>query len=383
MIYLDNAATTRPCGAAISAMHTMLEENWFNPSAAYGEAVRVEKEIASARKCIAERLGTGLSLIFTGSGTEADALAVLGSAARHKKPRRVLLFAGEHSAVRKTEAQLAAMGHAVSFVPAAPDGRIDLDALDSLLDADVCLLSTMHVNNETGTVQPVAEASRMLKQKAPGAVFHVDGIQAFLRVPVDLRREGIDLYSVSAHKVHGPKGIGALAAQKEVRLHAQIEGGGQEGGLRAGTENTAGIAGFAAAVAWISALDGAQAKLRALKLHVYRRLVDAVGGLRVNGPDPEGAFAAPHILNVSLPGVRGEVMLHALEQEGILVGTGAACSAKKKGMSAAFAAMRAPEWAAESAVRISFGLMNTREEAETAADAILRCWNRYKAYQRR
>lgn len=383
MVYLDNAATTQPCAAAVSAMHTMLEANWFNPSAAYGKAALVEKQIEAARKQIVANLGTGLSLVFTASGTEADALAVLGSVARQRGRRHVLLFAGEHSAVRKTEGQLVAMGCKVSFVPSTTDGCVDLAALESLLDESVCLLSTMHVNNEVGAVQPLAEISRILHMKAPGAVFHVDGIQAFMRLPVDMHRDGIDLYSLSAHKVHGPKGIGALAMQKDTKIIAQVAGGGQEGGLRSGTENTAGIAGFAAAVEWIQAQEQVGERLREMKQRLYHRLLEKIAGLRVNGPAPESQLAAPHILNVSLPDVRGEVMVHALEQEEVLVGTGAACSTKKRSMSATFAAMQVPAWAAENAIRMSFGLLNTIQDVDTAAEAVIRCWNKYKAYTRR
>lgn len=378
MIYLDNSATTRPCGAAVSAAREMLEAHWFNPSALYGPAVEVERLVETARARVAAPLGVSArELVFTGSGTEADSLAILGAAARFRGPRRVLLFAGEHPAVRETAAQLTEMGHKVDWIGATDEGVLDLQALEALLEEDVGLVSCLHVGNETGAVQPLGAISARIRRKAPQALFHVDGAQGYLRLPLRLQKEGIDLYTVSAHKVHGVKGIGALAMRPGVRIAARTAGGGQEKNLRSGTENTAGIAAFGAAVQWTlsqtEALDG----LRDLKAALYEALLENIGGLRVNGPHPLSEESAPHILNVSLPGIGGEVMVHALEREGVCVGTGAACSSKKREMSPAFLAMRAPRWAADNAVRFSFGLMNTMQDARQAAEAAVRCCARY------
>lgn len=384
MIYLDNSATTQPCDAAVFAMHEMLETGWYNPSALYKEAVSAEKRMEAARAVIASHLGIAArELYFTAGGTEADSLAILGAAAHFRGPRRVLLFAGEHPAVLETAGDLRAMGHQVDFVPADDAGIIDLVRLEALLGPDVALLSCMHVGNETGAVQPVAAAGQLLRRANPEGLLHVDGVQGFLRCPADLRQMGIDLYTVSAHKLHGPKGTGALAVRKGVRLHPRMAGGGQESGMRSGTENTGGIAAFAAAAAWMAGQADLAGRLREMKLRLYGRLNADIDGLRVNGPPPASEASAPHILNVSFPGVGGEVMLHALEQEGVLVGTGAACSSKKRDMSAAFAAMRAPKWAADSAVRFSFGALNTAADADGAAEAVLRCYERYKAFRRR
>ncbi|MDL2318675.1 aminotransferase class V-fold PLP-dependent enzyme, partial [Eubacteriales bacterium OttesenSCG-928-A19] len=249
MIYLDNSATTRPCDAAGLAVREMLETDWFNPSALYGEAVRVEKRLEAARAAVASPLGIPPGgVVFTGSGTEADSLAILGTAARLRGRRRVLLFAVEHPAVRETAAQVEALGHAVEFFPATDEGLADLDALSAMLDTDVGLVSCMHVGNETGAVQPLAEISRLIRAKSPDALLHSDGVQGYLRLPTDMARLGVDLYTVSAHKVHGPKGVGALAVRGGARLIPRVMGGGQERGLRSGTENTAGIAAFGAAV---------------------------------------------------------------------------------------------------------------------------------------
>lgn len=378
MIYLDNSATTKPCDAAVAAMEAMLRDGWYNPSAAYGPAMRVEKQIGAARAQVAGALGIEPGrIVFTAGGTEADSLAILGTAARFRGPRRVLLFAGEHSAVRLCAGQLEAMGHTAEWIAADGCGVLDLDRFAGQLGEDVGLVSVMHVGNETGAVQPLAEVRRLMRAACPGALLHSDGVQAFLRLPQAFAQTGVDLYSVSAHKVHGPKGVGALAVADGVRLLPRVVGGGQEGGVRSGTENTAGIAGMGAAVEWARGQADAAERLRTMKLRLFALLSEAVDGLRVNGPAPNSQRAAPHILNVSFPGVPGEALLHALEAEGVLVGTGAACSTKKRAMSAAFAAMDAPRWAAESAIRFSLGLMNTPWEVERAAEVVGVCYRRY------
>ncbi|MCL1796674.1 MAG: aminotransferase class V-fold PLP-dependent enzyme, partial [Clostridia bacterium] len=209
MIYLDNSATTKPCEAALHAAHIMQTEMWHNPSSPYRQAVCVEKKIAACRDTIAGMLkAPPAGVLFTAGGTEADSLAILGSAARFRGPSRVLLFQAEHSAVRTTAAELEHMGHSVSFIPATDCGLIDLEALSAELSPDVRLVSCMHVGNETGAVQPLAEIARIMQNKCPDAVFHVDGAQGFLRTPVDMPGIGIDLYAFSAHKIHGMKGAG-------------------------------------------------------------------------------------------------------------------------------------------------------------------------------
>lgn len=383
MIYLDNSATTKPCPEALLAMREALETEWFNPSAAYGPAIRAEKKMSQARRALLEAAGArSAELVFTGSGSEADSLAIVGSAERFHGAKRVLIFAGEHPAVLNTRAQLERLGHTVETFPARRDGTADTEKLAAMLDERVGLVSCMQVNNETGAIQPVGEIAKLVHEKCPDALFHVDGVQGFLRVPLEFETSGIDLYACSGHKIHGPKGIGALIVRKGVRLSPRVEGGGQEKGLRSGTENTAGIAGFAAAARWLCSMPNRAQTLREAKLRLYSRLREEIPELRVNGPDPESGDAAPHVLNVSL-GVRGEVMLHALEMEGVYVGNGSACSTHKREMSAAFRAMNASRQAAETAVRFSLGMMNTIEEMDAAADAVIRCYKMYAAFQRR
>ena len=205
MIYLDNSATTKPCEAALLAMRGALEADWFNPSAAYGPAVRAEKKMTQARRALLEAAGAqSAELTFTGSGSEADSLAIVGSAERFHGARRVLIFGGEHPAVLNTREQLERLGHTVETFPARRDGVADLEKLAAALDENVGLVSCMQVNNETGAVQPVGEIARLIREKCPGALFHVDGVQGFLRVPLAFDQSGIDLYTCSGHKIHGP-----------------------------------------------------------------------------------------------------------------------------------------------------------------------------------
>ena len=328
MIYLDNSATTRPCAAAVAGARRAMEESWHNPSALYGLAVDAEREMASVRARIARAVGArAQDVVFTAGGTEADSLA--------------------------------------------------------LLDEDVALVSCMQVNNETGAVQPTARIRALMREKCPDALLHVDGVQGFLRLPSALTQTGADLYCLSAHKIHGLKGVGALVLRQGVPISPRVAGGGQERGLRSGTENTCGIAALGAALSWAEEQAGAAQRLREMKLRLYDLLRAGADDLHVNGPDPRADTAAPHILNLSFPGVGGEVMLHALEAEGVLVGTGSACSSKKREMRSAFQAMNAPRWAAESAVRFSLGLLNTPEEMDRAAEAALRCFATYRRCQRR
>ena len=377
MIYLDNSATTKPCEAAVQAMHEALENGWFNPSAAYGPAVRAEKRMWEARELLANAAGAKPDwLVFTASGSEADSLAILGSAARFHGAKRVLLFGGRTSGGARTKAQLEAMGHTVETFGAGPDGVVDLPRIASMLDEHVALLSCMQVNNETGAIQPIEEIARLLKQANPQALDACGRVQGFLRVPFRMERSLVDLYSVSAHKIHGPKGVAALFVREGVRIAARVEGGGQEHALRFRHGEHAWDCRFCRCRTVDAFLPGARAGAARGKDAPY--MSGCAGRFRCAsmGRILAAESAAPHILNLSL-GVRGEVLLHALEQEGVYVGTGSACSSKKREMSAAFRAMGAQKSAAETRCALSIGMMNTLEEADEAAQAVLRCLQVY------
>ena len=376
-IYLDTSATTRPCEAAIAAMETCMREGYYNPSALYAPALQAAKAMRACREALlnAVHAPAGSKAIFTSGGTEADNLAILGRAAK-ARGGRVLYSAGEHPAVK--EACQASPLEAVE-IPYDHQGRVDLPALEALLTDDTRLLCCMQVNNETGAIQPLREIGSLLRERAPLAHFHVDGVQGFLRAPFDMAALGADSYALSGHKLHGPKGIGALILGPRAQVNPRQLGGGQEGALRSGTENTPGIAGLLAAVEAYPRDSG----MRENKLLLWRLIQEAVPEARVNGPAPESEHAAPHILNVSLPPVRSETMLHALEGEGVYVGMGSACSSFKQRISPVLKAMHTPQAYAETALRFSLSPENTAEDMRQAVAALRRQYAVLSKYQRR
>lgn len=364
-IYLDNSATTRVCDAAAAAMMQCMQAGYFNPSAVYGPALETEKMMRACRETLLRSVHarTGSQAIFTSGGTEADNLAILGRLSGMRGGGRILYSAGEHPAVKEACLAAEAMGFEAHSVPYDHTGAVDLDALEKLMTPDTRLICCMQVNNETGAIQPLSEIAALRARRAPEAHFHVDGVQGFLRVPFDMPGVQADSYALSGHKIHGPKGIGALILAPGVRVHPRALGGGQESGLRSGTENTPGIAGLLAAVEAYPLENG----MRQVKLHLWQRLREAIPDAAVNGPAPDSDLAAPHILNVSLPPMRSETMLHALEGAGIYVGMGSACSSHKQKVSAVLRAMNTPQRLAESALRFSLCPENTLAEMEQVA----------------
>lgn len=377
-IYLDNSATTRPSEAVVAAMAKCMREGYFNPSALYAPALQSAKMLREGREALlaAVHAPAGSRVVFTSGGTEADNLAVLGSLSA-QRGGDILYSAGEHPAVR--EACLSVKGLNAKVIPYTRAGLVDLDALEGLLSPETRLICCMQVNNETGAIQPLARIARLRDRLAPDALLHVDGVQGFLRVPVDMSALKIDSYALSGHKLHAPKGIGALIAGPRVRLRAQLLGGGQEGALRSGTENTPGIAGLIAAVRDYPK----DADMRSVKMRLWALLQAIVPGAVVNGPAPDSDDAAPHILNVSLPPVRSETMLHALEAKEIYVGMGSACSSHKQKISPVLESMHVPRSVAESALRFSLCPENTQEEMERTAQAVGQCYALLAKYQRR
>lgn len=380
-IYLDNSATTRVCDAAAAAMMQCMQAGYFNPSAVYGPALETEKMMRACRETLLRSVHarTGSQAVFTSGGTEADNLAILGRLSGMRGGGRILYSAGEHPAVKEACLAAEAMGFEAHSVPYDHTGAVDLDALEKLITPDTRLICCMQVNNETGAIQPLSEIAALRARRAPEAHFHVDGVQGFLRVPFDMPGVQADSYALSGHKIHGPKGIGALILAPGVRVHPRALGGGQESGLRSGTENTPGIAGLLAAVEAYPLENG----MRQVKLHLWQRLREAIPDAAVNGPAPDSDLAAPHILNVSLPPVRSETMLHALEGAGIYVGMGSACSSHKQKVSAVLRAMNTPQRLAESALRFSLCPENTLAEMEQVAAACGQNYAVLSKFQRR
>ena len=378
MAYLDNSATTRPCAAAVEAMVRCMTDGFYNPSSVYRPAVDAFRAVRQCRQTLLDAVhGADCDLIFTSGGTEANNLAILGSVAKMRGPQVVAVSAVEHPSVREAFEQLRAEGHDVRVIGVDEHGELRWDEMEKALDDGASLVSCMQVNNETGALLDAARLRRTVNGRA---LIHVDGVQGFLRVPFEMRNA--DLYTLSGHKIHAPKGIGALVVRNGVRLSPRQIGGGQEGGMRSGTENTPGIAGLKAAADELLAVQGTLFDdLMAKKLHLIDAFHTAVPEMLVNGPDPEKA--APHIVNLSFPGVRGEVMLHALEGEGVYASTGSACSSKKLKVSNVLLAMGIRPDRAECALRFSISPHTTIEEIDAAAAKLGPLYDTLKRFKRR
>ena len=376
--YLDNSATTRPCERAIEAMAECMREGFYNPSSVYLPAVDAFRRLREARERILKSIhAENCDLYFTSGGTEANNLAVIGAVSRMRGPQIVAVSAVEHPSVRAAFDELKSMGHDVRVIGVDAAGKLDWAALERALDDGASFVSCMQVNNETGALLDVRRLHETVRGRA---IIHVDGVQGYLRVPFDMRYA--DLYTISSHKLHGPKGVGALVVRKGVKLNPRQVGGGQESGIRSGTENTPGIAGLDAAVAEMIAMGPDMPKaLMEKKLRLVDGIRRAVPEMIVNGPNPEDA--APHIVNIGFPDVRGEVMLHALEAEKIYVSTGSACSSKKLEVSGVLTSMGIDPRRAEWAVRFSLSPHTTEEEIDYAVSRIGSIYDQLKRFKRR
>lgn len=368
MIYLDNSATTKPCPEAVDAMVNALTTGWANPSALYSFGIDGAKALRTARAQTAAAMGAQPDRVFfTSGGTEADNWAVFSTAKRFgKKNRHIITTAIEHHAIEHPMKELEAQGYEVTYL--APDalGRITLDALKQALRPDTFLVSIMMVNNETGAVMPIAQMAKLVHRVCPDAVFHTDAVQGFLKVPFQAKALGADLISVSSHKIHGPKGAGALYISPRLRsLPPYLYGGGQESGLRSGTEAMPAIMGFAAAcAAGAKTLSQDIAHEAALRDHLIQR-VSAMEGVQING-----AHDAPHILSLSVPGVPTQNTLNLLQEDGICVSAGSACA--KGHRSHVLTAMNVRPEVIDGAFRVSLCRYNTQQEIDLLADALER-----------
>ena len=378
--YLDNSATTRP-GASVQALIRELSESgWYNPSALYKPALEIQKRMDSARKVCLQKAGAeGCRLVFTSGGTESDNLALLGHMKTRRSPGDVLISSVEHPAVSACAEELRRMGHRVLDIPACADGTVDLQQLERMMGSDTAMISVMQVNNETGAVEPLEEVAALRNRLCPEAAIHVDGVQGFLRVPIRFRKLGIQSYAFSGHKSHGLKGTGALILAEKHPVKPLIFGGGQEGNLRSGTENTFGILALgAAAEAWQEEDCG---RIRELKIRLWKALQEKIPEAKVNGPAPEKG--APHILNVALEPVRSQTMLFALEGDGIYVSAGSACASRKQKISPVLKAMGVNPGRADCSLRFSLSRETTAEETDYAAERAAFHYHMLKKYTRR
>lgn len=374
-VYLDNSATTKPYSEAVDVMTTVLREDFGNPSSLHTLGIAAEKYIKNARKSLATSLGASEDeVFFTSCGTEADNMAIMGAAsARKHQGKKIITTAVEHPAILEPCKKLEQMGYKVEYIGVDNKCRLNMDQLKAAIDEDTILISIMGVNNETGTIMPLKEIIELKEQfnkaHGTGILMHTDAVQAFGKVPVNVKGDlkGVDMISVSGHKIHGPKGIGGIYVKKGLALPAFIVGGGQEGHMRSGTENTAGIAGFGKAIDMtFDDFDGRIAAMSKAKNRLYEAITSDIKDIVVNSPED----AAASVLNVSFLGTRGEVLLHTLEQDGIFVSTGSACSSNKKGQSHVLGAMGLKHKEIEGAIRFSFSEFNTVEEMDYVADRV-------------
>ncbi len=381
-VYLDNSATTRPSQAVVAAMTEALTSGWYNPSALYRPAMEAEKRLTAAREaCLAAAGANGHKLLFTSCGTEADNMAVLGFLRTVKKPGRVLMMDIEHPAITSCAQEIVRMGHQVTTIPVTHEGVADVSAMEALLGEDVHLICMMQVNNETGAIQPIAEVVRLRDRISPKAAIHVDGVQGFLRVPFDFARSGVQSYAFSGHKIHACKGVGGLILRRDHRISPIVFGGGQEDGFRSGTENTPGIIGLGEAVRTYPRDAAAQMAQR--KQLLWELLNERIPGCVLNGPAIGSEASAPHILNVSLPPVRSQTMLFALEGDGIYVSSGSACSSRKQKVSGVLTAMHVSNQLADCALRFSLCPDITEEAIRYTAERVAVHYGMLAKYVRR
>ena len=360
MIYLDNSATTKPCAEAVEAVAGALTRDWGNPSALYDFGISAARQLRAARHAVAAAMGAEPDRVFfTSCGTEADNWAVYGTAKRFgKRGKHIVTTAMEHHAILNCMKDLEAQGFEVTYLQPDALGNISADALKAVLRKDTILVSVMMVNNEAGSVMPIAQMAKLTHRLCPDAIFHTDAVQGFLKIPFQAKTLGADLISVSSHKIHGPKGAGALYIAPRLKSFPPlIQGGGQEGGYRSGTEGTPALFGFAAAAeAGGKTFREDIARERGLLENLCARL-EALPGVQLNG-----AHDAPHILSVSIPGVPTQNSINILQDAGICVSAGSACA--KGHRSHVLTAMGVSEKAIDSAFRVSLSRETTQEDID-------------------
>lgn len=368
--YLDNSATTRCSNEAVKIMTKVLQEDFGNPSSLHNKGMEGENYVKAARSEIAKTLKVNdKEIYFTSGGTESNNLAIIGAARAYRRSgNKVITTMIEHPSVANPFAYLEDNGFEVTYLPVDNLGQVDLNALREAMTEDTILVSVMHVNNEIGAVQPIEEIAEIVKSVNKECVFHVDAIQSYGKFRIYPKKMGIDMLSVSGHKIHGPKGSGFLFVKDKIKLKPIILGGGQEWGMRSGTENVPAIAGLGVAAREIYAdFDNNIDRMYKLRDRFISE-VTKIDGVTVNGPlDHSGA---PHIISVSVSGVRAEVLLHALEDRNIYVSAGSACSSNKPAISKTLKAIGLDQKLLDSTVRFSFSIHTTEEEVDYAVSAL-------------
>ncbi len=366
MIYLDNSATTKPCAEAVEAVRLALTENWGNPSALYGFGIETARALRTARGKVAAALGAEPDRVFfTSGGTEADNWAIYGSVKRMgKRGRHIVTTAVEHHAILNCMKDLEAQGFTVTYLKPDSLGRVSPEALQNALRKDTILVSVMMVNNESGAVMPISQMAKLTRRLCPDTIFHTDAVQGFLKIPFSAKTLGADLISVSSHKVHGPKGAGALYISPRLKAFPPLLlGGGQEGGYRSGTEGTPAILGFAAACGALHPTFRQDIQREKALLEGCVERLSHLEGVVING-----AHDAPHILSLSIPGVPTQNSINILQDAGICVSAGSACA--KGHRSHVMEAMGLPPEVIDGSFRVSFSRDTTQTEIDALVDGV-------------
>ena len=364
--YFDNSATTRCFDEVKDIVCKTMTEDFGNPSAMHKKGMEAENYVRKSAQTLAKLLKVNeKEILFTSGGTESDNLAIIGGVEANKRMgNHIITTAVEHAAVAQPFAYLKEQGYEVTTLPVDHQGVVKLDALEAALRPDTILVSVMYVNNEVGAVEPIEAISQCIKKKNPKTLFHVDAIQAYGKYKIRPKKQGIDLLSVSGHKIHAPKGVGFLYIRDGVKIRPILFGGGQQKGMRSGTENVPGCVGLGvAAREAYKDFDARIEKLYTLREHLIAGL-KPLGGVTINGS--EDRTNAPQIVSASFGGVRSEVLLHALEDKGVYVSSGSACSSNHPGISGTLKGIGVKKELLDSTIRFSLGDLNTEEEVDYA-----------------
>lgn len=371
--YLDNASTTRPLESVREIMKETLDAAFGNPSSMHNKGFEAEQYVKKAKEIVAASLkAEEKEIIFTSGGTESNNMALIGTAVANKRQGKHLITTKiEHASVHNPLIFLEEQGYEVTYLNVDKNGLVDMEQLEETIRPDTTLVSVMYVNNEIGTCEKIADIAKLIKKKNPKTLFHVDAIQGYGKYKIYPKKLGVDLLSISGHKLHGPKGIGVLYVRDKVKIQPIIHGGGQQNNMRSGTENVPGIAGLGAAVSAIYTDHAAKVEhLYKLKEYFIEE-VQKIEGVKVNGvTDIPIRETAPHVVSVSFEGIRAEVLLHALEEKNIYVSSGSACASNHPQLSGTLQAIGVKKKLLDSTIRFSFSVTTTMEEIDYALDTL-------------
>lgn len=368
--YLDNSATTRCMKSVVDTMVKVMEEDYGNPSSMHMYGVKAEKYIKEAKEIFAKILKCQeKEILFTSGGTESNNMAIIGGAMANKRNgNHIIVSSVEHASVKQPMRFLEEQGYRITYLPVDHDGIVSLDALKEALCEDTILVSCMYANNEIGAVEPIEEMAEIIHGFNPDILFHVDAIQAFGKFRIHPKKQGIDLLSVSGHKIHGPKGTGILFIRDKAKVNPIILGGGQQKGMRSGTENVPGVAGLGVAAKEVyTDFEAKIDQMYEIKKQFVKG-IQQIEGTHINGKT--GRDSAPHVVSVSFDGIRSEVLLHALEEKEIYVSSGSACSSNHPSLSSTLQAIKVPDQLLDSTIRFSFCFDTTPEQITYCLDQL-------------